>query len=117
MVIFFVAAWTPTDKSRQLAVDIFAALDARYSRKEAAELLGVSEKLLSDWAQCKKPLNWFRFADLDDAFWTALQTRMAQRSGGIYIEASVVTLLRGAAALKRAPLKALLGSDAERRLA
>lgn len=113
----FLAAWVPTDKSRELATDIFGALDSVYSRKEAAALMGVTEKLLSDWAQCQKPLNWFRFGNLDGVteqdrkraaqFWDALQQRMAERAGGVYVRPQLVTLLRAAATFKRTPLKSL----------
>ena len=115
-MVFVLAAWAPTQKATELAADIFAALDGTYTRKEAAALLGVTESLLSDWAQCRKPLNWFRFADLDARFWDVLQDRMAERVGGVYVRPQLVTLLRAASTLKRTPLKSLF-STVERKTA
>ena len=100
------APWAPDDRSRAFAQDVASAIDATLTRKEAAALLQIKEPLLSEWLSCERPLNAFRLTALPESFWHALMGRLAERRGGYYLAPDMVTLLRGAAALRRTPLMA-----------
>ena len=109
----FLTPWAPDAKSRDLAQDISAALDATVdeegvplTRKQVAARMKIGTPLLSEWESCARPAHLFRFTSLPDSFWHAFIARIAERRGGYYFTPEVVTLLRGAAALRRQPLMA-----------
>jgi hypothetical protein len=109
--------WHADDRSRAFAQDVSAAIDATLTRKEAAALLQIKEPLLSEWLACARPMNAFRLTALPETFWHALMVRLAERRGGYYFTPEIVTLLRGAAALKRNVLAARMRLPRERKTA
>lgn len=103
--------------ARLFAQDVAAAIDAALTRKEAATVMGIREALLSEWLAASRPLNAFRLLALPAAFWNELLKRLARRRGGAYLEPEVVTLLKGAAEMKRPMLSMTLLDIAERDIA
>ena len=110
------AAWSPDDRSRALAIDVLAAIDATMTRADAVDRLRLAnEAQLSEQLNCRKPLNLFRLAPLPDVFWDEFLDRLATRRGGLYIPPIAVLVLKGAAALGfRHPIfdRLFRGSDA-----
>ena len=116
----FVAKWQPTDKAREMADDIREEVDARFARKESAELVGLPQSDWSEQLNCQQPLNIYRLFGLlahpaGQSFWNALLKRMARRQGGEYIDPQTVTLLNGAARIaQNRPVISMLMPESEK---
>lgn len=95
------ARWIPTDEARQLATIVREELDAMYPRKVSADIARLKESDLSEQLNCAEPLNFYRLAAFGPLFWNRILKRLARLHGGEYLEPEVVTLLNGAAQLKR----------------
>ena len=93
---------------RHAVIDALA--DAHISRKEAASLMGIKEPHLSRQlaGEPGTHLSLWRLASLPESFWDAFDARRASMRGAVLISPELVALLRGAAVLKRAALKAAL---------
>jgi hypothetical protein len=111
------ARWVPTTQAREMALAAREELDARYSRKESADMAGLP---LSDWSEqlnCLQPLNFYRLAPfMGTAFWDAFMRRLARLTGGEYIDPQTVRILDGAARLHR-PMLSIAAVEAEKEIA
>jgi hypothetical protein len=95
------ARWQPTEDSKRLADVVREELDAMYPRKVSADILRLKESDLSLQLNGVDPLNFYRLAGLGPLFWNRILKRLARMQGGEYLEPEVVTLLNGAARLKK----------------
>lgn len=115
ILIFPYRATPDADAFRQ---DVIAALnDAQLSHKEAAALMGISEPVLSRQlsGEPNTHLSLWRLAALPESFWDAFDIRRAERRGAVLLTPHLVTLLRGAASLKRVTVKARLEAPQKQR--
>lgn len=119
-LLSFLAAWVPTEKARTLARAIADAIDATMTRKDAADRMRLTnrngepnEALLSEQLSCQKPLNLFRLAEMGEAFWDALELKLAEYRGGLYLTPGTVAVLRGASLIGRRRMLRM-GQSAER---
>ena len=117
LVMPMMAKWVPTDEARQLAKAVREELDAMYPRKVSADILRLKESDLSLQLNCAEPLNFFRLAALGPLFWQRILKRLAGLYGGAYLDPEIVTLLHGAAQLRKPMAKMLASLPAERKLA
>lgn len=118
----FLARWTPTKESREVAQCAREEIDARHNRKEASDLLGLPLSDLSEQLNGEQPLNIGRLAELRTkapAVWHAFLRRLARLDGGEYIDPNTATLLKGAATLtqQRPVLSMLLPANDEQEVA
>jgi hypothetical protein len=96
-------AWAGhTDASRELSMDIgLSLIAADMKRREAAELMGITESELSRQLAGAEPLSAWRLANLPAEFWMALWTRRAKRIGAEFLTPEQTALVKGAATLGR----------------
>ena len=115
-MLVFLGPWARTEATDTLARDVAAALDDYFdSRSAAADALGMTLPELSLQLSGQKALTLlWRCTALDVGFWDVLLAVLAKRQGGLYVGPDVVTLLRGAATLRRVPLKARASVAARR---
>ena len=101
MMLFLFVAWTGhTDASRDLAIDIGAAMvSAGMKREEAAALMGITAPELSRQLAGVEPLNLWRLWSLPVAFKVWLFIRQAKRVGAEFLTPEHLAIVQGAAAL------------------
>lgn len=87
-----------------------ALLEAHISRKEAAAWMGIKEPQLARQlaGEPGTHISLWRLAALPQSFWDAFDARRAEQRGAVLVSPELVTLLRGAATLRRAALKAAM---------
>lgn len=107
---------TEADDMRRAVIDALA--DAHLSRKEAAQYMGLHEPHLSRQlaGEPGTHLSLWRLASLPQAFWDAFDARRASMRGALLLSPELVTLLRGAATLKRTVVKAALAPQKAERV-
>ena len=90
-----------------------AIADAHLSHKAVALTMGIPESQLARQlaGEPGTHLSLWRLASLPEVFWDAFDARRAAVRGALLISPELVALLRGAAVLKRAALKATLRSQ------
>lgn len=116
------AAWLGhTDQSRELTTDLDAAFAERgFKHGAAVRDMGLTnEPQLSRQLAGSEPLNMLRFASLPDDVKLAFYRRQVCRLGGVVLDATQASLLRGAAALGAKRMAKMAGEQAatERRRA
>ena len=89
-----------------------AIADAHLSHKEVALTMGIPEPQLTRQLSGEPGthLSLWRLAQLPESFWDAFDARRAALRGAVLLSPDLVALLRGAAVLKRAAIKAALAS-------
>ena len=109
MIIALLAPWAGhTDASREVALDISAAIDAHMKRDAAASLMGLHPADLSRQLSGRDPLNLWRLTSLPSGVWLDFMAARTKRLGGEVLTADQIALLKGAAALGPRMLQAVL---------
>jgi hypothetical protein len=117
LVPFATAAWAPSDRARDLAEDVRAAiLECGLDLSHAADLMGIPLSVLSEGLACRKPLNVFRLTCLPPAFHDAWDARRAARRGALFLCADLVTILRGAGRVGRMRMAKISAETRTRKL-
>jgi hypothetical protein len=115
------AAWAGhTDASREFSLDIgLSLIAAGMKRREAADLMGITESELSRQLAGVEPLSAWRLANLPTEFWMALWTRRAKRIGAEFLSPEQTALVKGAATLGKRRMAKMFqivgGRDQERK--
>jgi hypothetical protein len=108
MIASLVAWQGHSDASREVALDLTAAIDTHMERKAAAAVTGLHPADLSRQLAGRDPLNLWRLANLPAEVWMTFLTLRVKRMGGEVLTADQLDLLKGAAALGPRMLQALV---------
>lgn len=116
-MISITAAWTGhTEASRDLAQDVTTGIDTGYDKREsAAGVMGLHPADLSRQLAGRDPLNFWRLASLNWAFWIAFCAARMARIGGLVLTLEQLTLIKGFAALPKRMLR-MAFNQTERRV-
>jgi hypothetical protein len=100
-MIAFASAWHGHTARSSAAAECIRLTLASLGWKDsyAASLLGISPQQLSRQLAGVDPLNFWRFAELPDAFHVEYDRRRAAQRGALVLEPPEVSLIRGAAAM------------------